>query len=243
MKTKEEVLRNSTLENNVLKLPNIQLDRKLYQDVAKSIELIGGKWKGGKISGFVFQNDPTELLEQITNNNNLKKEYQFFATPDNIANYLVQLAEIQPNDTILEPSAGQGAIIKAINNITNIVPDCYELMETNTIILKNSNLKFNLLGNDFLQHDNKLYSKIIANPPFTKNQDIIHLLKMYDSLKPKGKLVCITSLSWTTGNQKKQIDFRKWLENNNASILDLDKGMFKNSGTMIETKIIVVDKM
>ena len=49
MTTKEEVLQNCTVEGTVIKLPNTQLDRKLYQEVAKSLELIGGKWKGGKV--------------------------------------------------------------------------------------------------------------------------------------------------------------------------------------------------
>ena len=44
--TKEQVLQDCTIEGNVVKLPNIQLDRKDYQEVAKALELIGGKWKG-----------------------------------------------------------------------------------------------------------------------------------------------------------------------------------------------------
>ena len=85
MTTKEQVLQNCTVEGTVVKLPNVQLDRKLYQEVAKALELIGGKWKGGKVFGFVFATDPTDLLHQIANGEkgNLKKEFQFFATPEN----------------------------------------------------------------------------------------------------------------------------------------------------------------
>ncbi len=136
--TKEQVLNDCIIEGNVIKLPNIQLERKIYQEVAKSLELIGGKWKGGKISGFLFNDDPTNLLKQIQNVEvNLKKEFQFFATPDKLANYLVKLVDIKPNDTILEPSAGQGAIIKAINLVGG-KPDCFELMDINAEILNKS---------------------------------------------------------------------------------------------------------
>lgn len=45
MNTKEDVLKNCTVEGLVVKLQNVQLERKLYQEVAKSLELIGGKWK------------------------------------------------------------------------------------------------------------------------------------------------------------------------------------------------------
>jgi len=89
--TKEQILQNCTVEGNIVKLPNIQLDRKDYQEVARALELIGGKWKGGKIMGFVFITNPSELLIQISNGEkrNLKKEFQFFATPEKLADKLV----------------------------------------------------------------------------------------------------------------------------------------------------------
>lgn len=245
MTTKEEVLKNCTIEGNVLKLPNVQLDRKLYMEVAKALELIGGKWKGGKIFGFVFQTDPSDLLENIANGKkrNLKKEFQFFATPETLANKLVYLADLKQHDTILEPSAGQGAIIKAINEVCDVVVDCYELMEVNRIVLNKSNLNFNLIGDDFLNHNNsKTYSKIIANPPFTKNQDIDHLRLMYNSLSRGGRLICITSNSWVNGSQKKQVEFAEWLRNINAEILDIEPGTFKESGTNVGGKIVIINK-
>lgn len=106
--TTEEVLQQCTVEGTVVKLPATQLEREVYMDVAKSLNLIGGKWKGGKIAGFVFPSDPTELLEQIANGQkrNLKKEFQFFGTPEKLADDLVIEAQIEPFHSILEPSAG-----------------------------------------------------------------------------------------------------------------------------------------
>lgn len=242
--TKEQVLQECTVEGNVVKLPNIQLDRKEYMEVKKALELIGGKWKGGKVAGFVFSTDPTDLLNQVADGKkrNLKKEFQFFATPEKLADELVEIAELEQHDTILEPSAGQGAIIKAINRVCGCVPDCYELMDVNTTILKESGLRFNLIGEDFFKHNGKEYSKIIANPPFTKNQDIDHLKEMFEVLGRGGRLVCITSESWVNGNQKKQTAFREWLEELNADVIDIEKGAFKESGTMVGGKIVVVNK-
>lgn len=243
MNTKEQILQACTIEGNTVKLPNVQLERKLYQDVAKSLELIGGKWKGGKIMGFVFLQDPTDLLSEVANGEkrNLKKEFQFFGTPEKLADYLVQLAELKNNDIVLEPSAGQGAIIKAINKIHPLPPDCFELMDVNKIVLKKSNLRFNLIGNDFFENK-KHYTKIIANPPFAKNQDIDHLMIMFKFLTIGGRLICITSESWVNGSQKKQVEFREWLKAVNATVLDIEKGTFKESGTMVGGKIIVINK-
>jgi len=242
--TKEQVLQNCTVEGTTVRLPKEQLERKLYQDVAKSIELIGGKWKGGKTMGFVFITDPTDLLDQIANGEkrNLKKEFQFFETPEKLADELVYLADLKNHDTILEPSAGQGAIIKAINKVCDVVPNCFELMDVNTIILNKSELRFNLIGNDFLKNSGKTYSKIIANPPFTKNQDIDHLKEMYNCLSRGGRLVCITSESWVNGSQKKQVDFKKWLQKLDAEIIDIEKGSFKERGTNVGGKIVVLEK-
>ncbi|MFP3835380.1 hypothetical protein [Chryseobacterium sp. SIMBA_028] len=242
--TTEEILQKCTIDNTVVKLPEIQLERNAYMDVKKKLELIGGKWKSGKVQGFVFEQDPTDLLSQILSGEkrNLKKEFQFFGTPDKLADELVMYANLQNNDTILEPSAGQGAIIKAINKVCDVVPDCYELMDVNISILHKSNFVYSFIGSDFLKNNGKLYSKIIANPPFTKNQDIDHLQKMYKCLADGGRLVCITSESWVTGSQKKQSDFRNWLKEREAKVIDIPRGAFKESGTMVGGKIVIINK-
>lgn len=116
---KQDILKQCYIEGNIIKLPNIQLDRELYLEVKTALELIGGKWKGGKTQGFVFNEDPSEYLDKLCNGEqiNLKKEFQFFATPPAIADRLVELANIQPEYDILEPSAGQGSIINAIHRV------------------------------------------------------------------------------------------------------------------------------
>jgi len=239
----QKVLSKCTIEGNVVKLPDGQLDRSLYLEVNKALAGIGGKWKGGKVFGFVFLNDPTELLARISGGEklNLKKEFQFFATPTKLADKLVAYAEIKPSDTILEPSAGQGAIIKAINKITDTVPDCYELMDNNRDILLQTRFSFNLIGKDFLKNKAK-YDKIIANPPFTKNQDITHVYKMYESLNKGGTLVSVMSCHWRTASTKKCVEFRTWLEEVDATGLDELAGTFKESGTNVASIVIVIHK-
>lgn len=240
-----EILKNCTIDGNNVKLPNGQLDKKLYQGVAKKLNLIGGKWKGGKTAAFVFPSDPTELLNQVANGEarNIKKEYQFYATPSILADDLVEYADISETDDILEPSAGQGAIIQAINRILpNKIVDCYELMDINRDFLSKITTA-NLIGNDFLAETNlKFYDKIIANPPFSNNQDISHVREMYNRLKIGGRLVSITSKHWNLSNNKKEKDFKNWLNELNAEVYDIENGAFKSSGTMIGGYIIVINK-
>lgn len=249
--TKLEILQNCTVEGNNVRLPAGQLDRKIYLEVASALEKIGGAWKGGKVSAFEFKSDPSELLNQIAGgaNVNLKKDFQYFPTPEPIADWLVELADIREEDTVLEPSAGQGAIVKAINSV---YPEkqvhCYELMPTNQEILREiPTVQF--IGEDFLNCKREgnlgikfLYDRIVANPPFSKNQDIDHVRNMYDSLKYQGKMVSITSKHWMISDNKKETEFREWLNTVGAEIHEIEAGAFKSSGTVIETVALVITK-
>lgn len=250
---KEQVLNECTVVGNVIKLPNVHLERDVYLEVKKSLELIGGKWKGGKIAGFIFDSDPTDLFESIQSGEkrNLKKEYQFFETPKNLAMVLVHFAGIKEYDSILEPSAGQGAIIDCILediDKTNMVFYC-EMMPTNQIILQRKYGEMeNVFGihpvnDDFLQlGEGTKFNKIIANPPFSKNQDIDHVRKMYNLLSPGGVLVSITSSHWEMSENKKEKEFRQWLKDVGAKDEDVPKNSFKDSGTLVGGKILIIRK-
>lgn len=245
-----EILRKSTIDENEksLRLPNIQLSLKVYGDVKKTLSKIGAKWKGGKTQAFIFDSNPRPLIDRLLNGDkvNLKKDFQFFATPKEVALKLVELARIEKHHTILEPSIGQCSLVEAINELNYCSNEIfgYELMEQNReIITKKDICNLTLLGEDFLSHNEDMkFDRIIANPPFSKNQDIDHLQKMYNCLNDNGIVVCITSVSWETGNTKKQNDFKKWLSNVNGKVIKLDANTFKESGTSIETRIIVIDK-
>ena len=270
----QEILKNCTIEGTVIKLPEGQLDRKVYMDIKKALEGIGGKWKGGKVSGFEFPQDPSELLGRVSGGEkvNLKKDFQFFGTPDKLCDKLVEIADLNFEDRILEPSAGDGAILRSIQrNINELIhfPCCYELMPQNRKKLEEMEY-IDLLGENFLDENTGMkFDKIIANPPFTKGQDIEHLRKMYDMLDSEGTVVCITSLSWMSGKTKKPTAFRDWLcdDKEETSNFDwdrfsrigtdtqfyrangdrvylemIDAGAFKESGTNVRTVIVVIEK-
>lgn len=238
-----DILKECTVSGNVVTLPPGQFDRKLYQEVAKKLELIGGKWKGGKVMGFVFQDDPTELLAQIASgeDRNLKKEFQFFATPDVLADKLVQMAIPVAGQTVCEPSAGQGAIVKALLRYGVPLVYGYELMPVNQIVLSKIE-GFELIADDFLTGYARKFDVIVANPPFSKNQDIDHIRRMYDCLNDGGNLVSMASKHWQFAKGKKETEFREWLEELEADIDEVPAGTFKESGTNIETVIISIRK-
>ena len=243
----QDILKQCTVTGTTVKLPDMQLDRKLYLDVKKALELIGGKWKGHNIQGFVFPGDPTDLLAEIASGEkrNLKKEFQFFETPAELADQMVKMAEIERHHMVLEPSAGQGAIIKAIlrgNNKPSTEIHYYELMDINRKFLEKIR-PTEYIGDDFLNTKHVyFYDRIIANPPFSKNQDIKHVYHMYNKLKSGGRIVTIMSNHWTFANDNESKKFREWLTENDAETHDLHPGIFKSSGTTISAQMVVINK-
>jgi nitrogen regulatory protein PII-like uncharacterized protein len=83
---------------------------------------------------------------------------------------------------------------------------------------------------------------IYANPPFSKNQDIDHAYKMFESLSDNGVMVAVLSYHWVTSKNKKETLFREWLNEKNAYIEELPPGMFSDSGTNIPTVLIKIKK-
>ena len=134
-----EVIKQCSADGNILRLPQIELSREDYLAVKKAIEKNGGKWKGGKTFGFVFADrDAADVIDSMVNGvADIKKDYQFFATPSDVADLMVAKLEIQPYEKILEPSAGNGALINAVLRLhSNITIDCYELNPLNRKVLE-----------------------------------------------------------------------------------------------------------
>lgn len=217
-----KVFSQSTLEDGVLKLPNFQLDRKVYLEVKKQLDLIGGKWVAGKTQGFIFKEEYLPQVETLIGKIvdgavvNPKKEFQFYETPKELAIRICTLAQLDYMDNVLEPSAGQGALIEAAVDKRGKRPiDYFELNETNLSVIRSKNLPAFFLGTDFLKYAGLgKWDKIIANPPFNKSQGITHIRKMYGLLNPKGILVSICDIGWMQNSDKKSAEFREWLKLN-----------------------------
>ncbi len=243
MKIKDEILAilsECSIKDNTVFLPDAPLDRKTYVAVNKHLENLGGKWNR-KAKGHVFDSDPSDSFENMLltgETTDFKKEFQFFETPEELARKMVGMAELKATDYILEPSAGLGAIAKNIN--TGFL-DCIEL-NPGMVETSLNDLGFAVICTDFLSYSCTTYDKIIQNPPFTKQQDVDHILHAYSLLKSGGILVSVVSESPFFRENKKSVAFREFLHENNAEIITNPEGTFKSSGTMVRTRIVKIVK-
>ena len=238
------ILESSKMDGNKLFL-TAQLDRKTYLEVNKVLEIIGGKWNK-KEKAHIFPSDAFSVVDDVILNGEVtcpKDEFNYFPTPDKVVAKLIDLAEIKNGMTVLEPSAGQGAILKSILKSAEYLEITgVELMDENFEILKKSFPNVDLVKGDFLKLPIfGLVDRIVMNPPFCKKQEIKHVLHAYDNLREGGILVSVMSPG-VTFRQDSLTRQLKSLIDECGEIHPLPSSSFKESGTNVETIIVKLRK-
>lgn len=165
---------------------------------------------------------------------------QLFPTPRELAQEAVDLADIQPGDDVLEPSAGTGMLLGAMGcRMFGHAPErgTVTAVEINTGLAARLETEFPLtkiVAADFLEMNGNLgmFDKIVMNPPFENGADIKHIEHARRMLKPGGRLVAICA------NGPRQ---RAKLQPIAAEWRDLPADTFKEQGTSVNTAIIVIE--
>ncbi len=244
-----DVLNRCTITGNNVYLPAGQLDRKLYMGVNTVLVQLGGKWDK-RAKAHVFPSDPKERFNtamgvgEVAKLISVKKVTQAFYTPPSVAQQLMGFADIKPGMKVLEPSAGHGALADEIRKIPDVDLRLVELDEDSVRVLEKKG--YRPVCRDFLdfaQRTDAVYDRVVMNPPFTKGQDIDHVLTAYALLKPGGRLAAIMSGNVMHGTTKRHKAFQALLESA-ASVCSetLEAGAFKESGTMVSTIIFGITK-
>ena len=115
-------------------------------------------------------------MKQKDNYDKLRGGYY---TPESIVNFILKWAEIDDNDTILEPSCGDGAFLKGLKNINpNFNSKNIDAIELDGNEAKKAERNgFDIINSDFFTYykDNinnkKEYNLVIGNPPFIRYQN------------------------------------------------------------------------
>jgi predicted RNA methylase len=238
------VLSNAQMDGSRLVLAG-QLDRALYTQTNKVLEAAGGKWDR-KAKAHVFPVDAADAMEQIIQTGEvtlirtIQQDFGYFPTPPAVVKRLMALACVDFETLALEPSAGQGAIARALIDHGATV-DCVELLGKNVEALealKNVNA---VQQGDFLAiTPDPAYDRVVMNPPFAKQADIHHVNHALKFLKPDGLLVSVMSAGITFRDNKLTQDFRDLIRARGGDIEALPDGAFKDSGTLVRTVIVTI---
>jgi hypothetical protein len=209
-----------------------EIPREQYVAIRSTLLALGDRSAG--------QVTPQDRIRQMERDLIGSKIPGFFPTPANIVSAMLELADIQPGDTVLEPSAGKGNVA---DRVRERHPDAtLECVERHASLRSILQVKGHTVTSyDFMEHTGE-YDVIVMNPPFELFQDIKHVRRAWDLLRSGGRLVSVMSESPFFRQDKIAVEFRGWLEERGALVIPLPEGAFKESNTSVRTRLVVLDK-
>lgn len=182
----------------------------------------------------------SEELQRKINDLQFSNIPGYFPTPQPVIDIMLDYADVQPDHMVLEPSAGSGAIADRVKPLCKHI-DTVEQNYTLSDILKTKG--YPATQGDFIKTEfSTLFNRVLMNPPFENLQDIDHVQHAFKFLLGGGRLVSVVSPAPFFRNDKKAADFREWFESLCGEVIDLPENSFKESGTNVSTKLIIIDK-
>lgn len=171
---------------------------------------------------------------------------QLFATSRELAREAVATAGVMPGHRVLEPEAGTGVILDAIQNALTGA-DCgrvvaveinrdlaAELERKRNLTVYANESNYTIRQADFLEltpEDLGLFDRIVMNPPFVNGADIEHIKHAMKFLKAGGRLVSICAAGPRQVRELKPLG--EWRE--------LPEGSFDHAGTGVHTAMVIID--
>lgn len=248
-----DVLARAHIEGSQVHLTAGQLDRQLYQEVNKALVAIGGKWDRAA-QAHLFTTDPSDgLAHAVATGVVAPPEHKlssFWVTPDELADRLAApFANRFPGGRVLEPSAGDGAIVRALRranehlHITALEPHigrAQAIQGADEVRIE----KFEDWASD--GHDDTLEG-IVMNPPFTLPGEplayIDHLDIALDHLAETGggDLIAIVPAGFEFRDDARVRAMRHRVEDMGGGVTALPPQVFATSGTGVSTLLVEVE--
>lgn len=164
----------------------------------------------------------------------------YFPTPAALIARMIEAARVEPGARVLEPSAGSGAIADALKaEGADVI--CIEVHSTLCGILRDK--RHNVIQSDFREvGELGEFDAVLMNPPFERGQDLEHVYRAYNCLKPGGRLVAIMGAGVKFRQDRRYSEFRDWSERLGGEFEDVPAGAFKESGTGIASVMLTIDR-
>lgn len=234
-----------------------QLDAADYRKVKKALEALGGSWSK-KEKAHLFPADPRTQVQTMLNAGKIEVPRDgFFRTPRPVVMHMLDLVPLPEHSSfsVLEPSAGDGAIIDVISQVAGSRQPFTFAIELNPQRFEAMRQKaYGAIFGDFLQfrpHPNPpvgdnsclpYFDRVYMNPPFEEGQDIRHVVHAYSFVKLGGWLCAVMGEGAFFRNDKLASMFRGWVKAVGAQSVPLPPKSFHESGTDVNTRILFVKR-
>ncbi len=250
-----------------VKIQPLNLSRPVYAEVDECLRRLGGRWLGGRTQAHVFpEHVPiAELLESVQRDGVMPENnpLDFYATPPDVVDGLLVCADLKApygvdsvpwvhkDARVLEPSAGTGAIADAVKREwPGLGITCVELNPLNArhLIAKGhvtAHADFLALPATGDTWGREGFDYVVMNPPFTaKGAPLLwvdHVEHAWSLVVEGGRLASIVPASIETRSDARIRALRRTILIH-GGIEPVNPGVFKGSGTTVETRIIWMRK-
>ena len=197
-----EAIKQAAQRNRLIRSAQLSVLRPLAAEARQKAQLLRS-----------LQEDAQTTLKSIELFSTLRHVPNFFPTPRRLIAQMIEIADIQPGQSVLEPSAGKGDLAEAVRTAGGRVV-CVELNATLVGLLRQKG--FDVTAGDFLgvPEGTLAIDKVVANPPFDHGSAVKHIRHAFRFLKPGGRLVSVATSADGAG-------LESWAADNLGYILPL----------------------
>jgi predicted RNA methylase len=235
------------IEGSQVRIP-WQLDRALYEKVDKLLREAGGRWDGRKkVRAHVWPHKVDEFMRHavLAGEFTSPRDLGWFPTPAAVVDQLLDLAGVSekyPGLTLLEPSAGTGAIAGPAA-ARGAVVDAVEVDERRAAVLADRVPARRVITGDFLADVDPLdyeqgFRRVVMNPPF--RDALAHVNHAFGFLADDAILVSVLpdGVRWRT--DRAHTEFRRLVDAAGGEFIPLRADAFEESGVRVVHTVIAV---
>jgi hypothetical protein len=250
-----EVLATAEVHGHHVRLTE-QLTSKDYKNVDTALRALGGTWNRAA-QAHVFDSDPTAALAAVLAGGDIPGTVQavegYVATPAELADWVLRhhtdLDALPEGARVLEPSAGDGAFVRAILKInpqvrvTAIEPNA----ERAALIEEHPQVDpvLGTLEAFAASTARPRFDAVVMNPPFALPHDntawITHLTLAWNLLADGGRLVAIVPAGFLFRKDRKHTAMRELITGHGGH-MELPDGAFGTSHKGIRTVVVWADR-
>ena len=217
------------------------LDRSLYTAVNKVLVACGGRWVRSE-EAHIFPADAKFIVDAVLNTGEVRtaREQGWFPTPPELAARVVAEAGIERGHKVLEPSAGEGALVLAVRNACPEASIQWVELDLDRSVTLSKIAGPGICG-DFLGiRPRAMFDRVVMNPPFSASSDAEHILHAFRMLAPGGRLVAIASAGVGFRSGRSYEELRSLIEKSGKAE-NLPEKSFASSGTNVRTVLITLN--